>query len=119
LFLNDQFLDLPIFNASKSICFKHYPNDDNDRDWITTHWLNMLTMKFMILEANVALCRARLLEFSKILKCECESKGLFKSWNIYGYNKVYMGIISLAYQLIIFYKLAAKGVCYSNKHNHL
>lgn len=30
-----------------------------------------------------------------------------------------MGIISLAYQLIIFYKLVAKGVCYSNKHNHL
>jgi hypothetical protein len=65
------------------------------------------------------LCMAELLEFSKILKCKRESKGLFKSWNIYGYNKVYMGIISLAYQLIIFYKLVAKGVCYSNKHNHL
>jgi len=53
----------------------------------------MLIMKFMILEANVALCRAELLEFSKILKCEREHEGLFKSWNIYGYNGVYMGIM--------------------------
>jgi hypothetical protein len=52
----------------------------------------MLIM-FMILEANVALCRAELLEFSKILKCKRENKGLFKSWNIYGYSGVYMGIM--------------------------
>ncbi len=91
--MNDRFLDLPILNASKLISFKHDPNDNNDRHWITTHWLNMLITKFMILEANVALCRAELLEFSKILKCKCENKGLFKSWNIYGYNKVYMGIM--------------------------
>ncbi len=93
MILDDRFLDFPIFNASKSISFKHYPNDDNVRRWITTHWLTMLITKFTILEANVALCRAELLEFSKILKCKCENKSLFKSWNIYGYNGVYIGIM--------------------------
>jgi hypothetical protein len=63
--LNEPFLDFSIFNVLKLLCFwvidsskligfKHYPNDGNDRHWITTHWLNMLITKFLILEANVA-----------------------------------------------------------------
>jgi len=35
---------------------------------------------FMISKVSSVLFRAKLLESSKILRCECENKGLFESW---------------------------------------
>ena len=75
--LNDHFLDLPIFNASKCFCPCNYPSTNNDRITNTELWLERILLKFQYTEEEESeKCKGELLEFTETLRHECEHKDI-------------------------------------------
>ena len=84
--LNDRFLDLSIFKATKIFSPHNHPNDDSDRFTNTKLWLKGQLLKFQYPKEENDTCKGKLLEFTETLWYECENKTIFETWRICGSN---------------------------------
>ena len=79
--LNDRFLDLPIFNATKLFSSCNYPSNDYDQITNIELWLERILLKFQYIDEEIDICKGELLEFMETLRHECENN-FFQAWYI-------------------------------------
>ena len=84
--LNDCFPNFLVFNVAKLFSPRNYPNDVSDRITYTKLWFKRILLKFQYNGEESDMCKGELLEFTEILRLECENKTTFEVWHICGSN---------------------------------
>ena len=93
--LNDRFLDLPIFNATKFFSSRNYPSDCNERIINTKFVWKGYCWSFNTMKKKVTCVRRTPQIFKKTFQHECENNMIFKAWCICGSNFDWPKLIQL------------------------
>ena len=87
--LNDHFLNLIVFIATKLFSPHNYPRIDSDQitnAQIPKLWIKRILLKSQYIGEESDMCKGELLEFTETLQYECENNLIFEAWHICGSN---------------------------------
>jgi hypothetical protein len=74
--LNERFLDLLVFNASKLFSTKYFPIEEETYINMCEQWSKRFTLKFKLSKVQKDASKGELLKIVKTLMYECENKSL-------------------------------------------